>query len=267
MSPDTAFWLALIVKMAVTAGFVIVATLAAERAGPLVGGLIATLPIYTGPAYVFLALDHDSSFIAETALKSLVTNPAIASFAVTYALLARRQSLAVSLGVAYAVWFALVVLFERYAATLPQVLLLNVVVLALCLWIARRLRHATVPRIETNWSDIALRAGLATVLIGCVVAFSFTIGPAATGALAVFPIVLTSVILILHRRVGGVAASAVLANTVLGLVGFGFCLLTLHLTAMPLGPAIALPLALAVSFGWGIAVVAVRRLTASATAP
>jgi uncharacterized membrane protein len=127
MSPDSWFWLALIVKMAITAAFVIGATIAAERSGPLVGGLIATLPISAGPAYLFLALDHDSSFIAESALKSFITNPAIAAFAVTYALLARRQSLFVSLSAAFAVWLLLVVLFERFTSTLPQALLFGVV--------------------------------------------------------------------------------------------------------------------------------------------
>ncbi len=37
MSPDTLFWLSLILKMAVTAGFVVLATHAAQRAGPVVG--------------------------------------------------------------------------------------------------------------------------------------------------------------------------------------------------------------------------------------
>jgi hypothetical protein len=42
------FWLALATKMLVTAAFVVVATKAAERAGSLVGAMIATLPILAG---------------------------------------------------------------------------------------------------------------------------------------------------------------------------------------------------------------------------
>ena len=63
MSPELYFALTLIVKMAVTAGFVLAATVTAERAGPLVGGLVATLPLGAGPVYVFLALDHGAHFI------------------------------------------------------------------------------------------------------------------------------------------------------------------------------------------------------------
>src|SRR5258708_6864325 len=72
MSPDLLFLLSLAVKMAVTALFVLVATYAAERAGALVGAMIATLPIAAGPAYIFLALDHDARFIADSALASLM---------------------------------------------------------------------------------------------------------------------------------------------------------------------------------------------------
>ena len=62
MPPDFYFALTLIVKMAVTAGFLLAATVTAERAGPLIGGLVATLPISAGPVYIFLALDHDARF-------------------------------------------------------------------------------------------------------------------------------------------------------------------------------------------------------------
>ena len=68
MSPDLFFLLTLIVKMAITAGFVVAATVTAERVGPLLAGLVATLPIGAGPVYVFLALDHDAHFIAQGAL-------------------------------------------------------------------------------------------------------------------------------------------------------------------------------------------------------
>ena len=45
MSPDLYFALVLIVKMAVTAAFLLAATITAERAGPLVGGILGALQI------------------------------------------------------------------------------------------------------------------------------------------------------------------------------------------------------------------------------
>ena len=60
---------------------------------------------------------------------------------------------------------------------------------------------------------------------------SFRIGPAGSGILAVFPIILISVMLILHRRVGGKPTAAVMANAVTGLVGFAFACVVLHFAA------------------------------------
>jgi hypothetical protein len=107
MSPDLYFALTLIVKMAVTAAFLLAATIIAERAGPLIGGLVATLPISAGPVYIFPALDHDAHFIAQSALGSLVTNAYNVIFAFIYALLAQKRSLMVSFGTALTVWLGL----------------------------------------------------------------------------------------------------------------------------------------------------------------
>ena len=76
MSPELTFILTLVLRMAVTAAFVVSAAAITERAGPVIGALVATLPISAGPSYVFLALDHDAAFIAEGALASLPINAA-----------------------------------------------------------------------------------------------------------------------------------------------------------------------------------------------
>ena len=100
MAPDAMFWLPLATKMAVTAAFLVAATLVAERAGPLVGGLVATLPISAGPAYAFLSLDHDAAFIAASATASLAANAVTGLFALCYMIFAQvRGAAAPSAGV------------------------------------------------------------------------------------------------------------------------------------------------------------------------
>jgi hypothetical protein len=91
MSPDLAFILTLALRMAVTAAFVVTASLITERSGPVIGALVATLPISAGPAYVFLALDHDAAFIAEGALASLPINAVTIFLGLTYVVLARSS--------------------------------------------------------------------------------------------------------------------------------------------------------------------------------
>src|SRR4029079_8263945 len=96
MSPDLLFWLSLALKMAVTAGFVVLAAYVAERAGPAIGAIVATFPIAAGPAYFFVALDHDAAFISASAIGSIAAHAATAVFSVVYIVLAQRHGVAFS---------------------------------------------------------------------------------------------------------------------------------------------------------------------------
>src|ERR1700760_4027424 len=107
MSPELYFLLTLALRMAVAAAFVVSASLVAERSGPVIGALIATLPISAGPAYVFLALDHDSTFIAGAALGSLPINAVTAFYSLAYVWFAQRCSAIASVSLAALVWFSL----------------------------------------------------------------------------------------------------------------------------------------------------------------
>jgi hypothetical protein len=257
--PELYFALTLIVKMAITAGFVLAATVTAERAGPLVGGLVATLPLGAGPVYVFLALDHGASFVAASAVNSLAINTVNVIFALTYALLAQKRSLPVSLSLALLLWFALAWTVHEIHWSVLSAILLNVAVLGVCIAQAAPLRHVPIPRVQARWYDLVMRAGLVALLVGLTVTLSFRIGPGGSGILAVFPIILISIMVILHRRVGGKPTAAVMAHAVTGLVGFAFACIVLHFTAEPLGWGVGEALALATSIAWGLLVYAARR--------
>src|SRR5437588_4716767 len=141
MSGDLLLVLPFVVKIVLTAAIVVGAATATERAGPLLGALIVTLPISAGPAYFFLALDHGPGFIAASALGSLASNAANGVFGLVYAALAQRRGLAASLIGALAVWLALAAAFRSIAWTLPSAVLLNVGVYAVCLPLAAGFRH------------------------------------------------------------------------------------------------------------------------------
>lgn len=260
MPPDLYFAFTLIVKMAVTAGFVVAATVTAERAGPLIGGMIATLPIGAGPVYVFLAMDHDVHFIAQSAVGSLAINAANATLSVVYASLAQKRSLALSLSGAFLAWLAFAIVIYAINWTYLLAAGMNGAVLAVCVWYAYSLRHVRMPPFHARWNDILLRALMVAVLVAVVVTFSFQLGPSGSGFLAVFPVVLTSIALVMHPRTGGKAAAAVLANAPIGLIGFAFACTVLHFTAEPLGNPIGLALALLTSVGWSVLMMHLHRL-------
>ena len=253
MSPDLTFLLMLGLRMAVAAAFVVTASFVAERSGPAIGALVATLPISAGPAYAFLALDHDAAFIAQGALTSLPINAATTSLGLTYVLLAQRQNLAVSFLSAAAVWIAIAGFIASLQWSLAGGLLLNAVAFAICTPLMQRYRHVRMPPVARRWYDVPFRASLVATLVATVVTLSGKVGPSISGILALFPAVFSSMMLILHPRIGGKATAAVIANSAWGLMGFGLAFVVLHLGALHFGSAVGLSLALATCVIWNLA--------------
>jgi hypothetical protein len=235
------FALALAVKMVITAGLVVAAATIAERAGPLLGALVATLPISAGPAYVFVSLDHGPAFIAASALASLVMNAATTLLALTYALLAQRRGRWARYGAPLGVWLTSAFLLGTLPWTLAGAAALNGAVVALGVPISRALPHPPMPAAVRRRYDVPARAALVALFVALVVGLSARLGPALTGVLAMFPVVLTSLILILEPRVGPKPMAALIAQAIPGLGGFAVALAVLH------GTPAALTLAFAVS--------------------
>jgi hypothetical protein len=252
MSPDLIFILTLVLRMAVTAAFVVSASVITERSGPVIGALVATLPISAGPSYVFLALDHDATFIADGALASLPINAATILLGLTYVVLAQRRNALVSFAGAVAVWIALAMLSRTVHWSLAGGLLANAITFAICLPLLRRYRHVKMPLITRRWYDIPLRAALVATLVATVVTLSGWVGPAVSGVIALFPMVFSSMMLILHPRIGGRPTAAVIANGGWGLIGFGIAIAVLHVAALRFGSAIALSLALGTCVSWNL---------------
>lgn len=263
MPADLLFWLSLVAKMAVTAGFVVGAATAAERAGPVIGALVATLPIAAGPAYVFLALAHDAHFISQSAIGSIAAHTATGVFSLAYIVLAQRYGMAASVSGAVGVWFVAAFLLRQMEWTFLSVASVNLAVYAVCIVLTARYRHAKMPLIVRKWYDVPVRALMVSFLVAAVVGSSGHVGPTVTGLLAVYPIVMTSLMLIFQPRVGGPATAALIANSMWGLVGFSACMFAVHLATVPLGTWTGLVLALAVSIIWNLTLWWLRRYSLS----
>jgi len=258
MSSDFVFWLALAVKLVLTAGIVVTASFVTERAGPLIGALVVTLPVTVWPAYVFLSLDHDATFIAASVVGGLAMNAVSGIFMLIYIVLAQRRGLAVSVLTALASWLILAVLARFVAWTTTISILANVVVYTGCILLTRRFRDAAIPPTIRKWYDVPLRTLLVCALMGTVLVISNVVGPMATGFVAVFPISTTCTMLILHPRIGGPASAAVIANGLFGMAGIGAGLVALRFSIAPLGMIPALVLLLAVPVTWNLTVWAIR---------
>jgi len=252
MSPELAFILSLALRMAVAAAFVVIASMITERSGPAIGALIATLPVSAGPSYIFLAIDHDDAFIAQSALASLPMNAATVLMSLAFVSVVQRWGLLASIAAGFGIWLAGAVTVRTFDWSLAGGIVFNIAAFALCLPLVQRFRVAKMPLVTSRWYDIPLRAALVAALIAVVVTLSNVVGPRVSGVIALFPAVFTSLILILTPRIGGGATAAVLANGQWGLIGFALAIVIMHLAAQPLGRAAALSLALAMCVIWNL---------------
>jgi hypothetical protein len=252
MSPELVFLLSLALRMAIAAAFVVAASIITERSGPAIGALVATLPVSAGPSYIFLAIDHDAAFIADSALASLPLNAATIVMSLIYVTLAQRHGALASFAAAIMAWLAVADLVQSTSWSLTAGILANLAAFVVCLPLVQRFRAAKMPLIARRWYDIPLRALLVATLVATVVTLSNTVGPKVSGIIALFPVVFTSLMLILHPRIGGPATAAVIANGLWGLVGFGTAIVVLHLGTSLLGSPAGLSLALATCVTWNL---------------
>lgn len=248
------FLLPLLIKSLCTALVVVTASIAAERGGPFWGGIAVTLPVTAGPAYVMLALDQPARFIAASALASYAAYPATWVFLATVVLVAPRLAAIPTLTAALAAWLAATMMLQAWSWSFAGATFMNIGVYAIAAWLVRKpstYLHAAKPL--ASWAELVGRALLVGAFIAGVVTISGAIGPAATGIGAVFPIAVSTLTLILHRKMGGEAVAATMQLAAHAVAGTGAALGILSLLVVELGVWTALAVSLGVALTWSAA--------------
>jgi hypothetical protein len=255
-----ALWVPVLAKGVSTALIVVLASVLAEAVGPFWGALVASMPVSSGPAYVFLAMQHDGEFVAASALSGFAANAATGMLLIVYAIRASRPR-GRPLSAAISTWLAVSVMIRQIGWTPTTALLLNLVVYGMGFLMLRHIStssHRNGRVMVRRRFDLPVRATAVALFVSAVVVASSLLGPGATGAATAFPISLISVIIISRPRIGR-AASALLAVTALrAMLGFGLALLVLHLAIRPWGVTPALSVALFVSLSWSAGLLALN---------
>lgn len=238
-------------KLASTAIVVLLATLIAERVGAFVGAMIVALPISAGPAYLFLALDHDAAFIAESARVSLGVNALVPPFLLIAAYVIRKAGLIAALAAGFAVWGGGAFMVLATPLSLMVAVLLNIISFIICLPLSRPLlTQPPSQALRRGYIDIIVRMVAVIAVVGTAIIVGRRLGPEAAGIAAVAPVVWTSLSVIIYARSGGAACSAIMANGIGGMIGFVMALPAVALLAGPLGWPLAFIVALALCVAW-----------------
>lgn len=265
---DANFVYGLLLKMAMTASIVVAASFFVERAGPFVGAVIASLPTAGGAAYIILAMEHPPSFIAQSAIASMVGLVAVVLFALAYAVLAQRFNVVVSLTGALLVWLVCALLTRLANWTPVTALSVTAIVYAATIFAGSALRTDTKARnkVTATAREIGWRTLIVSAFIAAITTISHAIGSFASGLLAFFPIAMSSFFVILHTRLGGPAAASVAAHVQLPMLGLPMGLLAIHYLAETIGVWWALLIGLLICLAWNALLWLVRNARRKAAA-
>ncbi len=255
---------ALAVRMSAVAVFIVVVALISERTGPFFGAMVASLPIYTGPVFVFLALDHPPAFLQRVATASVAAFAVIPVYLMIYGSLAHAgRSMLLSLTAGLGAWLVCAVFVQIYEWSLPEAVLFAIPIFAASLLLAPRFMDAVPLKASPrSWVDLFVRVLLVTIVVGIVNASSPFVPVQLTGILSIMPIVMTSLIVVLHNRIGGPAAAALFAHSIGGLIGMFAAITLVAATVVPWGPALSLSVALVICVSWNLMLIAAKRGTA-----
>jgi len=237
----------LAIKLASTALLVVVATGFAARFGAFIGAMIAAIPISAGPSYLFIAMENDATFVAQSALTSVAINPLTVVFLVISAALVERFGIILALLAGIIAWLTGALMITHAALTLEQACLLNAVIFIVAIYLSRPLLGDVAgSKTKRGWVDIPLRVVAVVAVVGSAVIVGRLVGPRAAGVVALVPVVWISMAVVIYARQGGATCAAVLANGVVPMIGFWLGLAAVHLLAESHGPTIALSVGLAV---------------------
>ncbi len=252
---------AIALRMCAVAVVVVSVALISERVGAFFGAMVASLPTYTGPLFVFLAMDFPPEHVARVSVAALAACGVIPVNILVYGLLARRGRLvSTSLLGAFAAWFDCALFVQFYDWSLVEALIFAIPIFAVGLLLAPHFMDATPLKAgERSWIDLAVRVFLVTSVVGMVNASSPFLPAQLTGILSIIPIVTASLIIVLHGRIGGPATAALLAHTVGGLIGMLLALSFVGLTIVQWGPVLSLSIALAICVSWNLMLIAARQ--------
>src|SRR5262249_15933725 len=210
--------------------------------------------------------EHPPAFIAASAIGGMAANAAVAIFALTYAALAQRHGIVLSLTVATFVWFAITAALRLAEWTPAATLTLNAIVFAFTIPLSARYRDVAVPRdaVKRSRYDLPLRAAAVALVVAVGTTASQWIGSFATGGVAGVSIVIASFLRRMHSPRGGQlgrgkAAAAVLSHAQPALVGLALGFLEVHSLAERIGVWWSLAAGLAITMAWSAALWLVRR--------
>ena len=206
-----------VIKLGLTPISMLGVSLIARRWGSLVGGLIAGLPLTSGPISIYLAIEQGPAFAARAAEAGLAgTSVTLIAYA-CYVALTRRfgipWSCVLSL-VAFIVPAFIMLTLDRLAIAIG----VSLAAIAWTLHLTGAVEAETVEKAPPLW-DLPARLTASTAMVLGVTGFAARMGPALSGILSPIPVIAWPLIVFAHVQGGRAQAIAAVRGTAAGALG------------------------------------------------
>jgi hypothetical protein len=220
-----------LLKITLTPVLMWLVSTASRRWGPAIGGLVAGLPLTSGPISIYLYLEQGRDFAANAAISSLACIAAVAFFGVAYAgalevsrrVRAQRSehargSVLFSCSTGVIAFTACVFAIQVGHPRLPTSLFLSIAAIALGLILVPKPAPLDDEEFYPRW-DLLARMVTATGLVVLVTVLADLIGPTWSGLLSPIPVLAWPLCVFAHARQGRDGALAVLRGVMKGALG------------------------------------------------
>jgi hypothetical protein len=249
----------LTLKLVLSPLFIASVTLVGRRWGPGVGGWLMAFPLISGPISLLLALANGPVFAAQAAVGTMQGQTSVCLFCLSYSLVSHKARWPLSLAAAIGSFLIATLLWNKFHPTLLPTIALDLVILALVLWIMPGRADAGIASIPPKW-DLPARMLLAAVFVLVLTTTSNGLGAQLSGLLSPFPIFSSIIAPFTHIRQGQAGVGQLLRGIVLGT--FGLLAFYLVIYAMLPGLQIGWTYLMASAVAIAVNIIALRFVTA-----
>jgi hypothetical protein len=248
-------------KLFLAPGFIVAASLVARRFGVRTAGILAGLPVISGPILFVLALERGRDFTAGAAAGNVLGIVSLMAFVLAYVALTQAGGWGWALAGGWAAFGAATVALVPVHLGATSSFVAACAACALTLRIIPRHNRAARERaVPPRW-DLPLRAACAAVPVLAVTAAATTLGPHTSGLLAAFPIITPVLTAFTHTQAGAQEAIRLLRGFTIGFFAYGLFCFTVAVALPRLGTSwsFALAAALALALQGNVVALASRR--------
>jgi hypothetical protein len=208
----------LLIKLLLTPFLMIAVSWSARRWGPGIGGLLAGLPLTSGPISIYLFVEQGPKFAATAASSSLLSLTPVAISSIVYGRLAQRLQMPGCALCGLGVFLASLYFLQRFALPFWLTWIIGVLAISLGLIYMPNKLPAKFRIHYPRW-DLPARVFSATAMVLLITFSASILGSQWSGLLSPIPVLAWPLCAFVHLQQGSDAARAVLRGILEGAYG------------------------------------------------